>query len=72
MSPSNLCPQGSVNTAENKIERLEEPVRMVNIKESRMPKQSRTNTHTHAQTLWQHRQGLHRSVPDGVSALRER
>lgn len=45
---------------------------MVNTKESRLPKQSRSNAYMHVQTLWQNTQGLHRSMPGGVSLLREK
>lgn len=39
---------------------------MEDTKERRPSQHSRTNTHMHSQRLWQHTQGPHGSVPDGV------
>ena len=56
---------------EEEVERVQEPKGMEDMKEQRPSEHSKTEVHVNSQRLWQHAQGLQRSVPEGSLELKE-
>ena len=61
---------GSENLPEEEKERLKEPKRMEDIKETNPSGCNRIDTHMKLQRPWYHSHGLPRSKPDAVPGLR--
>lgn len=71
MSLSNLSAQGSGIHVKEKVERLEQPEDMDDVKEAVSFRHSRTDAHRNPQGLWQNAQDLPKFKPHKIPAWRK-